>query len=119
MVPESSILSLSSVLLKKGAESAGVITAAPRAGNNYSTGPSISAPKLKGATGSSNTSSNFNAKASRRLSTRDFFDLRQCDADEDRERDWEMVMAVGEHPDSVQQRRARLQDVVIKGYANG
>jgi hypothetical protein len=55
--------------------------------------------------------------ARRRLSTRDFFDLKQLD--QEGEEDWEMVLAVGEHPDNIGQRKARVQDIVVKGYEDG
>jgi hypothetical protein len=107
---EQSILSLAAVLLRKGAESDGVIAAAQRAGNTYSSGaPPPPPPHQSGPKGRPN--------AGRRLSTRAFFDLQQADAEE--ENDWEMVLAVGVHPDSVGQRKARGQDVVVKGYENG
>jgi hypothetical protein len=107
LVGEGSALSIASVLLKKGAQSAGVIGAAPRADNSYS-GPSsrVPSPPSKGR-----------PAAPRRLSTRDFFDLQALDAAE--ENDWNMVLAVGEHPDNVSQRHVRTQDIVVKGYENG
>ena len=99
------------MLVRKGAESAGVITAAPRADNKYASNKSSS---------SATAPSQPRAKAggaNKRLSTRDFFDLSELD--QDGEDDWEMVLAVGEHPDSVGQRKARVQDIVVKGYEDG
>lgn len=101
---------MASVLIGKGAESAGVITAAPRADNKYasskSTNSSASAVQARGKSG-----------ANKRLSTRDFFDLSELD--QEGEDDWEMVLAVGEHPDTIGQRKARVQDIVVKGYEDG
>lgn len=112
---ENSVLSLSSVLAKKGAESAGVIAAAQRAGNGYS-GPSSRVP-APNSTSAPSTRGSKPGNSSRRLSTRDFFDLQQLDAAE--ENAWEMVLAVGEHPDNTSQRNTRTQDIVVKGYENG
>lgn len=104
-------MSLSAVLIHKSAESEGVIAAAPKA--NSAPAPSTGMAQVP------NKSAKTNQKASRRLSTRDFFDLKSLGNAVSAADDWEMVLAVGEHQEYGRKSDNRIQDIIIKGYQNG
>lgn len=107
MVPEKGVLSLSAVLIAKSSESAGVIASAPKA--NSAPAPSTGIPQV----------ANKSNKSARRLSTRDFFDLKALDRQINAVDDWEMVLAVGEHQEFGRKSGSRIQDIVFKGYEDG
>lgn len=110
-MPEKSVLSLSAVLIHKAAESEGVISSAPKA--NSAPAPSTGMAQVP------NKSNKPNPKASRRLSTRDFFDLKSLGNAVAAVDDWEMVLAVGEHQEYGRKSENRIQDIIFKGYQNG
>lgn len=108
-MPEKSVLSLSAVLIARSAENEGVIAAAPKA--NSAPAPSTGAAQVSNKTAKSN-------KSARRLSTRDFFDLKSLDKAITPVEEWEMVLAVGEHAEA-KKVTSRVQDIIFKGYQNG